>query len=129
MEWLLLAAVVASSGVVSVPDLVEHAADFQGRIVEVHGWMGECQPLGCFIHATQVGAGRHMLDADHHEWISIGAASRDFDKKATALRGQFVGIRARFDGTCLDDKTTICLDRVAELQPEKANSLFPVKDH
>jgi len=125
----LLLAVAALPPIVSVPDLVDHAADFQGKIVDVRGWMGECQPLGCFIHATQTGAGNHMLDPDHHEWVSIGAASRDFDKKATTLRGKFVGIRDRFDGTCLDDKTTVCLDRASELQPKTANSLFLVKDH
>ena len=114
--------------VLSVSELVDRKAEFHGKIVEVRGWMGECRLLGCFIHATPDGAGKRALDADHREWLSIGAAKGGFDSKATRLKGRQVALRARFDDTCLDP-TMICLDRASELRPIVSNPLFALKDH
>jgi len=129
---LALAAAAASDTaqypVLSVSELVGREAEFHGRIVEVHGWMGECRPLGCFIHATPDGVGKRALDADHRQWLSIGPAKAGFDRKAAQLKGRQVGLRARFDETCLD-QTMICLDRVSELRPINSHPLFALKDH
>ena len=136
---LLLTGVATASQILSVPDLVAHKAEFQGKTVEVRGWMGECKPLGCFIHSTLAGAKKSELDPDRRTWLSIGSVGRAFDDRAIRLRGKEVLLRGRFDGTCLsndeasaspsgDFSITVCADRANEIQPEGPQSITPVRD-
>ena len=133
---LLLAGAVTASPPLSVPDLIARKADYQNKTVTVRGWMGACDPLGCFLHSTVAGAKRRTLDADRRTWLSIGSVGHAFDDQAIRLRGQAVLLRGRFNGTCLASHEalsstgaiTVCADRVPELQPDGPQSLTPVKD-
>jgi hypothetical protein len=112
----------------SIPELVDRHAGFNGQVVEVHALMGRCRPLACILYADEAALRTGRGSADHRNWLSIGPVDRAFDYKAVGLFGRAVRVRGRFDDTCFSHDM-ICLDRVAEIRPDGPQSLIPVKDY
>jgi len=104
---------IAAAPAVSVPELINHHAELDGKIVRVRGWMGPCNKMGCFLF-SRPGVKLNPGLPERHQWLSI-AGNLAFDRQVQSLRDRRVTIAGRYDDSCL--RGDICLDRSPELDP------------
>lgn len=112
-------------GAVSVADVVRNIHAWNGTVVSVEGWLGECEGLDCGLFSSLVDArlvaargngDPRWLDVLKHS-LSIGYDKR-FDRQAAPLQFRHVIMVARVSDDCRDPPaTTICVDRVDDLRP------------
>jgi hypothetical protein len=137
---LLLCSSMAMAGCNSAPVepvTVTKARDnihtWNGRIITVQGWLGNCQGYDCGIYPTLPEAKSVMSDDPHSsQWqsamnrrLSIGTAY-DFDEKAAPLQFQQVSIQAVLSDVCRGwDRG--CTDRAPDLVPLSIVVLHPAK--
>jgi hypothetical protein len=126
---LVLAAILAlaacakpvPSGNVSTTDLIDNIHAWNGKIVTVEGWLGECAGYNCGIFPTLIDA-RVVASGDYQsdEWgdamdrgLSIGSAD-GFDESAAHLQFERVILKARVNDQCWPAN---CTDRANVLEP------------
>jgi hypothetical protein len=118
---------------VSVADAIKNIHAWNGTVVTVEGWLGQCEGLDCGLFSTLADArqvaGRgdgdpHWLEASKRG-LSIGY-DPSFDRQAAPLQFRHVTVVARISDECRDPPpTTICVDRVDDLRPISIHAATP----
>jgi hypothetical protein len=114
---------------VSTADVIDNIHAWNGKVVTVEGWLGECQGYNCGIFpaltdARVVVSGNYQTD----EWrdamnrsLSIGSAD-GFDETAAPLQFKRVRLKARVNDECWPAN---CTDRANILEPISIEALSP----
>jgi len=103
----------------TVRQVVEHYAEFDGKIIRVEGVVYGCQMLGC-----------SLLDVDHPRDYGFGLGTAPgFDEQIRLHLHKKVIVEGRLDATCLHTGETklpngqfgliICTDRASALKDPK----------
>ncbi len=119
MAFSAIASLMAGErNVMSVEDVIARHDDFNGKLIQVQGWLTLCEPRSCWISS---GPNKKS------PYLSIGS-SATFDRMAAGRVGTIVVVKAILDTRCLhsrvdatgaDDEMVICFDRAEELQNPK----------
>lgn len=119
------------NGPVVVTDVIENIHYWDGEIVTVRGWLGQCQRLSCVLYSSLSDAIIVASQRPDHaklsatiDAISIGS-NIAFDQAAAPLEFSQVIITGRVSDECRG-WTVDCLDRASDIHPISIRS-YPHK--
>ena len=111
----LSACSAATDRPLSVRQVIENAAELDGQVIVVSGWIEDCRPLSCPLYGSASEVAK--------EWpysLSVGR-SRWFDDFTERHAPTRVNLRARFRNRCIADPVSqtigVCADRSTTLEP------------
>jgi len=125
---------LGEEGEVSVTEVIDNIARWDGKIYRVHGWLGRCEGLDCAIYATRndaqiVAGGDYESDAWSEAMdrrLSI-ASIGDFDDRAAPLQLQKVELIALVSAECRGWNGG-CTDRASDLYPFDIKLINPANE-
>lgn len=116
---------------VSVTDVVDNIHDWDGEVVTVYGWLGQCQRLSCVLYSSLsdaiIVASQRPEQAKRIaaiDGVSIGSDEK-FDRAAARLEFSQVIIRGKVSDEC-HGWTVDCMDRASDIYPISITS-YPLK--
>jgi hypothetical protein len=115
---------------VTVTEVLRNIHSWDGKIVTVDGWLGNCSGFSCHIHETLddaelLASGRAGWDNAIDRALGVGGG-KEFDVSAESMQFNQVRLKARVSDECRG--WGLCYDRSPDLHPISIRQIRSNKD-